>query len=365
MILLVAASMMNLSATEGALPGQFSVSYDKKVYFSKGNLQVWHVGNTQITEWRFAANQYDTLGASIFDYAVWVETGRWQDDYFSKDAGWDLFGWGTSGAWFDPYSDDNIEPKESNCWFPWNTSIKNADYGSSNEDIAGTSRDWGVYNKIANGGNEAGLWRTPTKSEWQYLLCERPNAARLLSYGTVNGVPGLIVLPDNWETPSEVQFTNSSYFVKRGDIYENRGYSFNKDKNINIYSTNIYSGTEWATMENAGAVFLPAAGVREGEELWMDGDYNVGALGYYWSSSCYDRYQAYLLRFTNEVLRSSMEYQKYVGCSVRLIQDVEEVSTAIDEVPTNNVQCTKLLRDGQILIQRGEKTYTLQGQEVK
>ena len=36
----------------------------------------------------------------------------------------------------------------------------------------------------------------------------------------------------------------------------------------------------------------------------------------------------------------------------------------LDDVQTNNVQCTKLLRDGQTLIQRGEKTYTLQGQEV-
>lgn len=41
------------------------------------------------------------------------------------------------------------------------------------------------------------------------------------------------------------------------------------------------------------------------------------------------------------------------------------VATSLDDVQTDNMQCTKLLRDGQILIQRGEKTYTLQGQEVK
>ena len=37
----------------------------------------------------------------------------------------------------------------------------------------------------------------------------------------------------------------------------------------------------------------------------------------------------------------------------------------IDEVPSDQVQSTKVLRDGQIFILRGEKVYTLQGQEVK
>ena len=39
--------------------------------------------------------------------------------------------------------------------------------------------------------------------------------------------------------------------------------------------------------------------------------------------------------------------------------------TAIEEVDTNLPQVSKLLRDGQIFILRGDKTYTLQGQEVK
>jgi hypothetical protein len=38
---------------------------------------------------------------------------------------------------------------------------------------------------------------------------------------------------------------------------------------------------------------------------------------------------------------------------------------SIEEVPSDQVQSTKFLRDGQIFILRGEKVYTLQGQEVK
>ena len=38
---------------------------------------------------------------------------------------------------------------------------------------------------------------------------------------------------------------------------------------------------------------------------------------------------------------------------------------AIEEVDTHLPQVSKLLRDGQILILRGDKTYTVTGQEVK
>ena len=44
---------------------------------------------------------------------------------------------------------------------------------------------------------------------------------------------------------------------------------------------------------------------------------------------------------------------------------VSEPSESVENVQGNKVQCTKLLRNNQILIQRGNKTYTLQGQEMK
>ena len=40
-------------------------------------------------------------------------------------------------------------------------------------------------------------------------------------------------------------------------------------------------------------------------------------------------------------------------------------SQGIEDVQGDKVQCTKVLRDGQIFIFRGDKTYTLQGQEVR
>ena len=45
--------------------------------------------------------------------------------------------------------------------------------------------------------------------------------------------------------------------------------------------------------------------------------------------------------------------------------DVPAIGTGIEDVLSDQVQCTKVLRNGQIYIIRGDKTYTLQGQEVK
>nr|MCR4663927.1 leucine-rich repeat domain-containing protein [Paludibacteraceae bacterium] len=41
------------------------------------------------------------------------------------------------------------------------------------------------------------------------------------------------------------------------------------------------------------------------------------------------------------------------------------IPTSVDDVQPDNVQTSKVFRNGQILILRGDKTYTLQGQEVK
>ena len=43
----------------------------------------------------------------------------------------------------------------------------------------------------------------------------------------------------------------------------------------------------------------------------------------------------------------------------------EGTATGFEDVQGNDVQCTKVLHNGQIFILRGDKTYTLQGQEVK
>lgn len=243
----------------GKLPGRFSVSSTKQVCFSMGNLQYQASTKT----WRFAENQYDAIGA---------DNGNVSSSY----SGWiDLFGWGTSG----------YDGK-----YPYNTSASTSDYGS--DGIAGTNYDWGVYNAISNGGGKAGMWRTLTKDEWNYLLYSRAKAKKFQGQATVNGQTGYILLPDGWSAPSGLTFT----------------------ANPDDFTTNSYSATEWREMESAGAVFLPCAGIRDGSTI-----YNADSIGYYWSSTYIN---SYVVEFSFSSRYSDIcDGRGYSGNSVRLVQD--------------------------------------------
>jgi hypothetical protein len=47
---------------------------------------------------------------------------------------------------------------------------------------------------------------------------------------------------------------------------------------------------------------------------------------------------------------------------IAVFESEEEISTHITDVQGNNAQCTKVIRDGRILILRGDRIYTLTGQ---
>ena len=162
-----------LIPTDRVLQGMFSISADKQVSFSKGNLQYQPSTNT----WQFAQHQYDVIG----------EDNKYISPTYN---GWiDLFGWGTGNH-------------------PTDTSKVNSDYLEW--------VDWGV-NPIRNGGNLGGMWRTMSYAEAKYLFEERPNASLLYSEGVVNDTWGLIVLPDDWTLPDGLSFT-----PRASNFYDNR-----------------------------------------------------------------------------------------------------------------------------------------------
>lgn len=206
----------------GATKGYFSINENSKVAFSQGNLQYQASSNT----WRFAEHQYDIIGS---------ENEKISPSY----NGWiDLFGYGTSG-----YNGKN----------PYMSSLSGEEY--TDIDIVGTNYDWGVYNKISNGGNTTRMWRTPTYSEWHYLIWYRTDAKALIGMATINNVKGVIILADNWSLPEGITFKSGMY---------------------TRYS-NIYNENEWQKMESNGAVFFPAAGLRHGTEFEDDlgGGYHI------------------------------------------------------------------------------------------
>ena len=255
---------------EGTIPGLFSVSATKMVRFSKGNLQ-YNNGT-----WNFHENQYDRCFTADGDVS----------SNYTSEGTFDLFGWGTSGY---NHGATNYQP--------WNTGFNNNSlyyaYGEQTYNLYDQSgqADWG-YNAISNSGNtENSGWRTPTNAEWGYVFNTRTNFAAKWGHGNVNGVNGMILLPDEWTLPGGLTFTsgNSSW-------------------------ANVYNSGQWAQMEANGALFLPAAGFCEFSLM------NAGSAGNYWSSS-YNSSNAHNVYFSSNYLNPQNSASRYYGRSVRLVHN--------------------------------------------
>ncbi len=240
----------NPPSGDGVLPGLFSVSATQQVHFSQGNLQYQASTNT----WRFAEHQWDYVGTQTPDYFGSYGgsvSGSDNRNISSTYSGWiDLFGWGTGNN-------------------PTLATINYTDYS--------TFVDWGS-NAIRNGGNAAHQWRTLTESEWFYLLYRRPNASSKCGTGNINGVGGLIILPDSWTQPSGCSFT--------------AGFATYDENNFPDWTHNSYTLAQWSQMEAVGAVFLPAAGYRI-----LTNVRDVGNFGLYWSSTPINENRANFVNF--------------------------------------------------------------------
>ena len=186
----------------GILPGVFSVGVNSHVRFSMGNLQ-WSAIGTHATAdstapgtWRFAPNQWDTIGAANRNIS-------------SAYTGWiDLFDCVTSGYHNpDDSYNRNYQPYSTSNAVVYSYYNSNLGYGygptyyMTDPNLTGTSAnyDWGVYNAISNGGNQPGMWRTLTQQEWDTLINYRTTSSGIrYAMATVNGVKGMIIVPDNW-----------------------------------------------------------------------------------------------------------------------------------------------------------------------
>lgn len=226
----------------------FSVSSSKRVIFSSGNLQ-YHPANNI---WRFATNQTDYVGEA-------------NSNISSTYSGWvDLFSWNSS-----------TDKDDYNCLFV----------------------DWGI-NKIGN--YAPNTWRTLSYDEWYYLCWERENHSILCGVAQVNGVNGLILLPDKWICPSDVIFKSGFYINSSIDAYSR-------------YQT--FSKEQWSKLENRGAIFLPAAGMRAGSLV-----YGIQQIAGYWSSTWNQIDQlAYYFIFSAQAINMSPSGS---ALSVRLVKDL-------------------------------------------
>ena len=138
-----------------------------------------------------------------------------------------------------------------------------------------------------------------TQPEWAYVFNTRTTSSDIrYAKANVNNVNGVILLPDDW--------SSDTYGLNNAN---STGASF---------SSNTISASQWNTLEQAGAVFLPAAGSRYGTSV-----YNVGSIGIYWSASYINSYGARSVDFIDSYLYTDDNYNRNNGFSVRLARVAE------------------------------------------
>lgn len=188
-------------------------------------------------------------------------SGTWsffdnQYDYYTSADAWDKFGWSTS------------------------TNNYGMSTSQTSSDYSGDFVDWGAT--VGTG------WRTLTSDEWTYLFNTRTvnggtGGGKSYTLGqSVNGKLGVVLYPDN-------------------------------------YTGAVYSGSDWATFESAGCVFLPAAGYRNGSSV-----YDAATSGIYRSATPNGPECAYYVEFLSSGLNPAANtYVRGLGFSVRLVRQVE------------------------------------------
>lgn len=288
------------------------------VVFSRGNLQY----NYNQNKWRFAKHQYDFVGGGLLSsnntYIGNVvlnendasspamssnsNANRSDNEQINNSGylGWiDLYGWGTG---------DN----------PMKCRQENSNYQ--------TWHEWGNH-PIANDGTShtSGYWYTLGRDEWQYLIEHRlggsSSAASRIGLAVVEGVKGLILLPDLF---------NTAQMPAGCPAWEEAGSQTWVD-----YSWNMtFTAAQWKLMEQKGAVFFPAAGYRGSTvgslyDLDFDGGGPTGTggrdqdHGAYWSSTKRNSTSSLELRFGNNITNNHVNPGYYMapdnGHAVRLV----------------------------------------------
>ena len=262
------------------LSGVFSVSANKRVQFSRGNLYCTRGGSAKAYTYSFAFEdeQYDCR--SINDGSL-------------------------IGAYYKDGVKNDVTPLNTSGLFQWLVYKVDDDYGAFTEVVAILGyaidvMDWGPA--MGDG------WRTLTggnSGEWKYLFDGRATTSGIrYAKAIVNNVPGIILVPDDWNTAThDLKSTNTSTAA---------------------YIDNEIDADTWNnTLEPKGCVFLPAAGSRIQKDFEFPPAVScVGTDGYYWSSLAVSADYAFGLHFYSSVNPTYDNHRK-LGASVRLVQEIK------------------------------------------
>ncbi len=238
---------------DGSVIGYFTIGNGKTARFARGNLQYQPSTN----KWRFAPHQWDYIGVGNTSNSGWI----------------DMFGYGTSGYQYK---------------IPYMKSTNNNDYYHG--DLVNSRYLWSRDNVIENA--PFNVYTILSQEDWAFLLYHRKDANKLYSIGKVNGVAGLILLPDNFQPISGLMFTPNA-----------------KELSLNSYTT-----SQWYQLQNSGAVFLPNAGFRIGNSVK-----EIGVKGHYWLGTYIQDGKAAGIDVSKEGIYNSSSCNLFDGRTVRLV----------------------------------------------
>ena len=308
--------------------GVFSVSADKKVAISKGNLQY----RPSDDKWRFAEHQWEYVGGDVTTGGVTTHFGNVKNstnnpmvtaaDGTKRDMtdaeraaydGWfDLFGWGTSGV--DPGSDRHYQP--------WET--VNGNYGPTTDLTA--DNDWGINIRVFEYFRPSEIiseFRTLSSAELTYLFDTRTTKSThrwftgTLKWGLAAGesTKGVFILPDN--------FLWHESYGPEPSAYE--------DDTLADYTVDNTVGARFSKMESAGVVFIPYAGKRE-----LTAVSELGEKMNLWTATVSYSNDILYKTIPKPALLSPVAYQASLGFSVRLATDLDpsELNEYVTSSPT-------------------------------
>ncbi len=345
---------------EPCAPHPFTINANGgQVFISSGNLQYQASTDT----WRFAERQFDRVangwqaampsGSEQFEKVGWgLGTVYWDsagyrvpcsNAFTSKTyGGWiDLFPWGTSGhgqkvddkyaCHFAPYDAIEDVVNETYNKYGYGPSYDPNNDGSAGvwgqgalsnniDTNSGTNRyfDWGYANIIheKDTAYKPGTWRTLTADEWAYLLNTRivdnnDNAFSFvrIKYGShpTDTVTGTLIYPDDFSF-SKVSVAAIPFGAR--------------------YALTEIDADTWATLEKAGVIFLPGAGMRgvysaTTNAVSMLQEDLYGIVVTYHSATAFNANYMKEVNFGFEGYQSISSTFRHGGNPVRLVRDLE------------------------------------------
>ena len=180
--------------------------------------------------------------------------------------------------------------------------------------------EWDWYAEKSTWEEKENPWHPFSRAEITYILKERRNAEKLHFLASVEGINGLVILPDKWDItdihndkdiPDSLKITPTTGVMK--------------------YSANVFTDAQWGVMQYYGAIFLPAAGYviekevvsknRKGERHTYTEEIHMfeNQKGYYWTSTpLKDKTKACCLVFSEDHI-DVMQLDKSYHCSIRMI----------------------------------------------